>query len=51
MLNKNKDVLIQWILLIDTFNYSEEELKKEDIDELENKYILSLKTQEEENQI
>ncbi|WP_176722596.1 hypothetical protein [Staphylococcus equorum] len=51
MLNKNKDVLIQWILLIDAFNYSEEELKKEDIDELENKYILSLKTQEEENQI
>lgn len=50
MLDKNRDLLIQWILLIDAFNYSEEKLEKEEIDELEKKYVLSCKTQAETNQ-
>ena len=43
MLDKNRDLLIQWILLIDAFNYSEEKLEKENIDELEKSMFFHVK--------
>lgn len=45
MPDNNKDVLIQWLLIINPIAYSESDLKKASMEEIEKKFALARKTQ------